>query len=217
MGPLPLDHILHQLSLHVVCAACTAFSDRPGTPRLPTQRLMKTTSILIKAANAEPESDSRNTNLWVRACQVTVQQANAALSPLSAMSLALSLALALFSCCRQLRTAETSNLLLGDRARPEQACGVVCVRGGGGWGAVELAPASAPARPCLAALNLSPIKSPSLAGCNWARRAGSMWLLKMRRLEEERGREKKRKGGRKQGRWRAREQKWGVWFGEKDG
>lgn len=60
-------------------------------------------------------------------------------------------------------------------------------------GAVELAPASAPARPCLAALNLSPIKSPSLAGCNRARRAGSMWLLKMRRLEEE------REGGRGEG------------------
>lgn len=74
----------------------------------------------------------------------------------------------------------------------------LCERRGRGAGAVELAPASAPARPCLAALNLSPIKSPSLAGCNWARRAGSMWLLKMRRLERERGRER----GRKQGRWK---------------
>lgn len=67
--------------------------------------------------------------------------------------------------------------------------------GGGVVGAVELAPASAPARPCLAALNLSPIKSPSLAGCNRARRAGSMWLLKMRRLEEEGGRGEGQKAG----------------------
>lgn len=142
------------------------------------QHLMKTTSILIKPAKTEPGFDSRNTNLWVQACQVTAQQAHTVPSPLSTMSLSL----ALFSCCRQLRAAETSNLLMGDRARPEQACGVGCAVEGG-WGTVRLAPASALARPCLAALNLSPIKSPSLAGCNWARRAGSMWLLKMRRVE----------------------------------
>lgn len=42
--------------------------------------------------------------------------------------------LALFCYCRQLGAAETSNLLLGDRARPEQACGVGCAvrRGVGG-------------------------------------------------------------------------------------
>lgn len=56
---------------------------------------------------------------------------------------------------------------------------------GGGLGDCETGPCiSAIARPCLAALNLSPIKSPSLAGSNWARRAGSMWLLKMMRVEE---------------------------------
>lgn len=146
------------------------------------QHLMKTTSILIKPTNTEPGFDSKNTNLWVQACQVTAQQANTVPSPLPTTSLSP----ALFSCCRQLRAAETSNLLLGDRARPEQACGVGCaVEGVGrcGEGTARLASASALARPCLAALNLSPIKSPSLAGCNWARRAGSMWLLKMRRVE----------------------------------
>lgn len=89
---------------------------------------MKTTSILIKPANTRPGFDSRNTNLWVQACQVTAQQAHTVLSTLSTMSLSL----ALFSCCRQLRAAETSNLLLGDRARPEQACGVGCAVGGEG-------------------------------------------------------------------------------------
>lgn len=59
---------------------CAVFSERAKHTVTSHQHLMKTTSILIKATNAEPGFDSRNTNLWVQACQVTVQQANAALS-----------------------------------------------------------------------------------------------------------------------------------------
>lgn len=154
--------IFHQLSFLIICILYNVLLTLSTVQNTMTsqQHLRKTTSILIKPTNTEPGFESRNTNLLIQACQVTAQQANTVPSTLSTMSLSL----ALFSCCRQLRTAETSNLLLGDRARPEQACGVVCAAGG--WGAARLAPASALARPCLAALNLSPIKSPSLAGCN---------------------------------------------------
>lgn len=72
----------------------------------------------------------------------------------------LSLFLALFCRCRQLGTAETSNLLLGDRARPEQACGVAV--GKRGWRRGELAPASAsdPARALLGCTQSQPNKKP---------------------------------------------------------
>lgn len=71
----------------------------------------------------------------------------------------LSLVLALFCRCRQLGTAETSNLLLGDRARPEQACGVA-EEGEEEEG--ELAPASAsdPARALLGCTQSQPNKKP---------------------------------------------------------
>lgn len=76
------------------------------------------------------------------------------------LSLPRSLALALFSCCRQLRTAETSNLLLGDRARPEQACGVVCVRGGGGGGCSGAGPSFSPSQALLGCTQSQPNKKP---------------------------------------------------------
>lgn len=142
----------------------------------------------MRVVITEATSDIIESNLWVWACQVRAQQADTVPISLPTTSPSFFLSLALFSW--QLSAAETSNLLLCDGARPEQACGERVVRqgvvGSGGWGggggSVRLGPATALARPWLAALNLSPIKSPSLAGCNWARRAGSMWLLKMRRV-----------------------------------
>lgn len=115
---------------HIICAPHTVLVILGTVQTIISynQHLMKTTSIFMKPANTEPGFDSRNTNLWVQACQVTAQQAHTVPSPLSTMSLSL----ALFSCCLQLRAAETSNLLLGDRARPEQACGVGCAVGGVG-------------------------------------------------------------------------------------
>lgn len=118
------------------------------------QHFRKTTSILIKPTNTEPGFESRNTNLLIQACQVTAQQANTVPSPLSTMSLSL----ALFSCCRQLRTAETSNLLLGDRARPEQACGVVCAAGG--VGCCEAGPSLSPSQALLGCTQSQPNKKP---------------------------------------------------------
>lgn len=120
------------------------------------QNLRKTTSILIKPTNTEPGFDSRNTNLWVQACQVTAQQANTVLPPLSTVSLSL----ALFSCCRQLRAAETSNLLLGDRARPEQACGVVCAVRVGGGGVGTAGPSLSPSQALLGCTQSQPNKKP---------------------------------------------------------
>lgn len=70
----------------------------------------------------------------------------------------MSLSLALFSCCRQLRAAETSNLLLGDRARPEQACGVgLC---SGGEGAVGAGPSLSPSQALLGCTQSQPNKKP---------------------------------------------------------
>ena len=114
------------------------------------------------------------------ACQVRAQQANSVPSsvsvslslslPLYSYSISLSLSippsLVLFSCCRQLRAAETSNLLVGDRARPEQACGVGCAvrvgeegeqRAGGGWWGV-VGPSLSPIQSSLGCTQSQPNK-----------------------------------------------------------